>query len=107
MENTTNGANVSTAEKPATAASSPTSPKVVKTNTKRTKEPITRAEAAELLTSALSYCQESGLEVVGYNEGTTLILSIEGLEYRNDRIQPVTLISNDNVTESNVNSVEK
>lgn len=98
MENTTSGVSVSTAEKPATAESSPNSPKVVKTNTKKTKEPITPEEAAELLTSALSYCLESGLSVIGYNQDG-LVLFIEAFEYSNDKIQvrnvnavaPVTL----------------
>ena len=93
MENIINGENVDTAVKPATEASSQDSPKSEKKNTKKTKPPITPAEAAELLTSALSYCLESGLNVIGYNEGTSLRLSIDGLEYSNDRIQPVTLIS--------------
>lgn len=91
MENIINGANENTAEKPATAANSLPSPKSAKRSTKKTKEPITPAEAAELLTSALSYCLEAGLPVVGYNEGTALRLSIDGLEYSNDKIQPVTL----------------
>lgn len=98
MENTTSGENENTAVKPDTAVNSPRSAKSEKKSTKKTKEPITPAEAAELLTSALSYCLESGLNVIGYNEGTALRLSIDGLEYSNDRIQPVTLISNDNVT---------
>lgn len=93
MENIINGENVDITVKPDTAESLPRSPKNVKTNTKKTKPPITPAEAAELLTSALSYCLESGLSVIGYNDGTALRLSIEGLEYSNDRIQVVTLIS--------------
>lgn len=98
MENTTNGANENTAAKPVTAESLSRSTKTGKTNTKKTKEPITPAEAAELLTSALSYCLESGLKVIGYNEGPALRLSIEGLEYRNDKIQLVTLSHDVNVT---------
>jgi hypothetical protein len=93
MENIINGASASTVEKPVTAANSRISPKSEKQSTKKTKQPITPAEAAELLTSALSYCLESGLNVIGYNEAGALRLSIEGLEYSNDRIQPVTLIS--------------
>jgi hypothetical protein len=93
MENIINGASASTVEKPVTAANSRISPKSEKQSTKKTKQPITPAEAAELLTSALSYCLESGLNVIGYNDGTSLRLSIDGLEYSNDRIQPVTLIS--------------
>ncbi|SRR5258706_2189366 len=93
MENIINGAKESTAVKPVTAESSSNSPKDDKPNMKKTKEPITPAEAAELLTSALSYCLESGLKVIGYNDGAALRLSIEGLEYRNDKIQLVTIIS--------------
>jgi hypothetical protein len=93
MENIINGASASTVEKPVTAANSRISPKSEKQSTKKTKQPITPAEAAELLTSALSYCLESGLNVIGYNEAGALRLSIEGAEYSNDRIQPVTLIS--------------
>jgi hypothetical protein len=98
MENTFNGANVNTAEKPATVESLPPSPKNGKQSTKKTKERITPAEAAELLTSALSYCLESGLNVIGYNEAGALRLSIDGLEYRNDKIQLVTLIPAVSVT---------
>lgn len=100
MENIINGENGNTAVKPDTAVNSLPSPKSGKPSTKKTKEPITKEEAAELLTSALSYCLESGLNVIGYNDGTALRLSIDGLEYRNDRIQLVTLIP----AESNVNS---
>ena len=98
MVNIISGENESTTVKPDTAEGSRPSHKSGKQSTKKTKEPITPAEAAELLTSALSYCLESGLSVIGYNDGTALRLSIEGLEYSNDRIQPVTLISNVNAT---------
>jgi hypothetical protein len=91
MENIINGENVGMVEKPVTAEDSPSYPPSGKRHTKKTKEPITPAEAAELLTSALSYCLESGLKVIGYNDGMCLMLSIDGLEYSNDRIQPVTL----------------
>jgi hypothetical protein len=93
MENIINGANENTVEKPVTVENSPRSPKSGKTSTRKTKEPITKGEAAELLTSALKYCQEAGMIVSGYNEGATLALYIDGLEYSNDRIQPVTLIN--------------
>jgi hypothetical protein len=93
MENIINGENVSTAEKLATVESLPNSPRSGKPSTRKTKEPITPAEAAELLTSALSYCLESGLNVIGYNEAGALRLSIDGLEYSNDRIQVVTSIN--------------
>jgi hypothetical protein len=99
MENIINGENVNTAEKPVTAVNSQPSPKSGKQSTKKTKQPITKEEAAELLTSALSYCLESGLNVIGYNEAGALRLSIDGLEYSNDRIQPVTL----SIPASNVN----
>lgn len=92
MENTINGESASTAAKPVTEASLETSQPSGKKNTKKTKQPITPAEAAELLTSALKYCQESGLMVAGYNEGTELMLSISGLNYVGTVIQPVTLI---------------
>lgn len=103
MENTISGANENTAVKPATVASSQVSTKVVKTNTKKTKEPIAPVDAAAILMSALKLCQEAGLTVSGFNEGQTLALFIDGLEYSNDKIQVVTLIPQS----SNVNSVEK
>jgi hypothetical protein len=93
MENTFNGENANMAVKPVMAANSRPSRTSEKPRTKKTKQPITPAEALDLLTSALSYCLESGLNVIGYNEAGALRLSIEGLEYSNDRIQPVTLIS--------------
>lgn len=69
------------------AAHSKRSQKSEKPSTKQTKKPITPEEAAELLTSALSYCMEAKLIVAGYNEGTTLILEIEGLQYIDEKIQ--------------------
>jgi hypothetical protein len=57
-----------------------------KPSTKKTKPPTTPAEAAALLTSALSYCLEAGLVVDGYNEGKTLILEIDGLAYVDEKI---------------------
>jgi hypothetical protein len=107
MENTSSGASENTVVKPATAADSQPSPQKEKRSTKKTKEPITHAEALQLLTSALNYCLESGLNVVGYNEGTALRLSIDGAQYKNNRIEPVTLIpepSNDSVTKVSVNA---
>jgi hypothetical protein len=98
MENTISGESGNMAVKPVTAANFRPSPKTGKKNTRKTKEPITPAEAAELLTSALKYCQEAGLIVSGYNEGQTLVLFIDRLEYSNDRIRVVTLIPNVNVT---------
>lgn len=93
MENITSGASANTAEKPVTAENSQPSPRSGKRSTKKTKEPITQGEALELLTSALSYCLESGLSVIGYNEGNSLRLSIEGARYSNDRIELVTVIN--------------
>jgi hypothetical protein len=94
MENTISGASANTAEEPVTAENSQPSPKSGKKSTRKTKEPITQGEALELLTSALSYCLESGLNVIGYNEGSDLLrLSIEGAQYRNNRIEPATVIN--------------
>lgn len=104
MANTGNGENENTAVKPATAESSLHSPKIEKKSTRKTKEPITKEEAAELLTSALSYCLEAGIPVIGYNEGTSLRLSIDGLEYANDKIQPINTI---NVTQVTLSPVEQ
>ena len=104
MENVISGESVNMAEKPAMVENSSTSPKNGKRSTRKTKEPITPAEALQLLTSALSYCLESGLNVVGYNEGTALRLSIEGAQYRNSKIEPVTLIPQP-ANEINVTSV--
>lgn len=91
MENITNGESASTTAKPVTEASLETSQPSGKKSTKKTKQPITPAEAAELLTSALKYCQESGLMVAGYNEGGELMLSISGLEYVGNVIQPINV----------------
>jgi len=51
---------------------------------------ITPAEAASLLTSALSYCEKAGLKITGYNENGNLRLSIAGVEYYNGRIRVIT-----------------
>jgi hypothetical protein len=63
-----------------------------KRRTKKTEKPITPGEAVELLTSALSYCLGAGLIVSGYNEGQSLLLSIDGVQYVDGKIQ-VTLDS--------------
>ena len=89
MENIGDGANERKTGVPNTAEPSQPSQPTDKQHTKKTKPPTTREEAAELLTSALSYCLEAGLIVSGYNEGATLALYIDGLEYSNDKIQPV------------------
>jgi hypothetical protein len=78
-------------------AHSKPSGKPEKQSTKQTKQPITPAEAAQLLKSALSYCIESGLIVEGYNEGSRLILEIDGLNYADEDII-VTPISVTGVT---------
>ncbi|MDL1911534.1 hypothetical protein FBQ81_12730 [Chloroflexi bacterium CFX6] len=88
--NTGNGENENTKERPVTAASLPTSPKRAKRSTRRTGESITPAEAGELLASALRYCQQAGLLVIGYNETNALRLSVDGLNYADGRICPVT-----------------
>ena len=81
VENSGNGENVGSTAKPVTAASSKNSPKNGKRSTKSTKQPITQGEALELLTSALSYCQQSGLSVTGYNETNGLVLCIKGVTH--------------------------
>lgn len=58
-----------------------------KRRTKSTKQPTTPDEAAALLTSALSYCLDAGLIVSGYNEGQSLVLSIDGVQYIGGKIQ--------------------
>jgi hypothetical protein len=97
MENTGAGENERKKEKSNMAAHSKRSQKGEKPSTKQTKKPTTPAEAAELLTSALSYCKDAGLIVAGYNEGATLILEIDGLQYAGEKIQ-VTLIGVTGVT---------
>jgi hypothetical protein len=57
-----------------------------KKSTKPTKEPTTPAEAAELLTSALSYCADAGLIVEGYNEDGGLTLHINGFQYAGGKV---------------------
>jgi hypothetical protein len=92
MENIGDGANERKTGVPNTAEPSQPSVSSVKPSTKKTKQRTTPEEAAELLTSALSYCLEAGLIVAGYNEGPTLVLSIDGLQYADEKIQ-VTPIS--------------
>jgi broad specificity polyphosphatase/5'/3'-nucleotidase SurE len=92
MENIGDGANVRKTGASSTAELSQPSEKIEKRRTKSTKQPTTPAEATELLTSALGYCLEAGLIVSGYNEGQTLILSIDGVRYADGRIT-VTPIS--------------
>jgi hypothetical protein len=87
MENIGDGENVKRTGVPNTAEPSQPSRPTDKQRTKKTKPPTTREEAAELLTSALSYCLEAGLIVSGYNEGQTLILCIDGLQYADEKIQ--------------------
>lgn len=91
MENIGDGENVRKTEKPNTAEPLQPSQTKEKRSTKKTKQRTTPAEAAELLTSALSYCLDAGLIVSGYNEGQTLILSIDGLEYADEKIKVTPL----------------
>jgi hypothetical protein len=58
-----------------------------KRRTKSIKQPTTPEEAVALLTSALSYCLDAGLIVSGYNEGQSLVLSIDGVQYVDGKIQ--------------------
>src|SRR6266498_2022551 len=88
MENTGNGVKESTMGNPNTAASSMPSPKRGKRNTTRTEKPTTPAEAGELLLSALDYCKIAGLRVTGYNDGSGLVLRIEGLQDTGSGIFP-------------------
>jgi hypothetical protein len=87
MENIGDGENAKRTGVPNTAEPSQPSATKEKPSTKKIKQRTTREEAAELLTSALSYCLEAGLIVAGYNEGRTLVLSIEGLQYADEKIQ--------------------
>jgi hypothetical protein len=102
MENTFSGENASTTGKPDTAESLSNSPSKEKRSTRRTKQSITPVEAAAILTSALNYCLQAGLPVIGYNEGTALILSIDGLQYSNEQIEVVTPIALAGVTTQEV-----
>lgn len=45
----------------------------------KTKDAITRDEAAQILQSAVSYCQRAGITVRGYNDSGALVLAFEGV----------------------------
>lgn len=45
----------------------------------KTKDGISKDEAAQILQSAVSYCQRAGIVVQGYNDNGTLYLSLDGL----------------------------
>ena len=62
--------------------------------TKKTKQPTTPAEAAQLLQSAIAYCNEAGLRVSGFNHENTLRFQVDGINYLNGEI---VVTSNDNV----------
>ncbi len=64
-----------------------------KKSTKKTEKPTTPAEAAALLTSALSYCTDANLTVEGYNENGVLFLSIKGLHYADEKVTPIGVTS--------------
>ncbi len=51
---------------------------------KRTAPPIGKAEALELLASAVSYCQSAGLTVRAGNVGGALTLAIDGAALAGD-----------------------
>ena len=68
------------------AAHSKPSGKPEKQSTKQTKQPITPEEAAELLVSALSYCEEAKLIVEGYNETEGLHLFVRGVKFVDGKI---------------------
>ena len=86
MENIGDGVNVLEMERSNTAVRTQHSEPNAKPRTKKTKPPTTPEEAAEILRSALSYCLEAGLPVKGWNEGTSLELSIDGLQYADETI---------------------
>ena len=65
-------------------ANSSNSQKSDKPPTKKTKKSITREEAAELLASAIAYCNQAGFVVTGHNYGLSLRLQIHGLNYSDD-----------------------
>lgn len=44
----------------------------------RKQKPVTKAEALEILASAVSYCQQSGLKVKYANRDASLVLSVDG-----------------------------
>lgn len=77
--------NASGAAKSAMAGHSRPSRKSGKKSTFRTLQGVTPNEAAQILQSALSYCKKAGLSVTGYNEGTALRLSIDGIHYDFER----------------------
>lgn len=92
------------AAKSATAGRSRPSRKSGKKNTFRTLQDVTPNEAAQILLSALNYCKKAGLPVTGYNEGTALRFSIEGIHYDFERHTMITLDGHTNegqVTPSN------
>lgn len=62
------------------------SPTRVRRSTRKTDKPITAAEAAGILQSALRYCRKAGLTVQGTTEEGVLELRIEGLVYKNGEI---------------------
>ena len=97
MENIGDGENVKRTGVPNTAEPSQPSQPTDKQRTKKTKPPTTREEAAELLTSALSYCLEAGLIVSGYNEGPNLALYIRGLQYVGEKIQVTPAENSDTI----------
>jgi hypothetical protein len=86
MENIGDGVNVLETAKSNTAVRTQPSVPNAKPRTKQTKPRTTPEEAAEILRSALSYCLEAGLLVKGWNEGTSLELSIDGLQYADETI---------------------
>ena len=48
---------------------------------RKTAKPITPEEAIQLLSSALSYCQQAGLTIRAGNDGNTLHLVLPGVNY--------------------------
>jgi len=68
------------------AAHSKRSPKGEKPSTKPIKKPTTPEEAAELLTSALSYCEDAGVIVEGYNEGADLVFRAKGFQFVDGKV---------------------
>ncbi len=86
MENTGAGANGNKKGKSNMAEPSKRSRTKEKPNTKKTKQPITPAEAVELLTSALSYCEEAKVIVEGYNEPEGLHLFVRDTRYLKGKV---------------------
>lgn len=67
-------------------ANSTVSPMNERPSTKRTRRIIMPADVVQILQSTIAYLNDCGLSVTGHNDGSALLLKVDGVNYENGKI---------------------